>query len=233
MRFRWLPVAVLMLACGGEGSSSAGAGGTGSGGSGGVGNSGGNGCGSVDTSCPTDPPHPGAPCSVSSTCSYAVLEYSCSGGVWVDQCNAGGGGSCIPPFTEHCNAPFTGNLSGASVEIGPANLGAFTPLSDGDSTEIIWGGQGAPMIGYRLRVTGDAPACVSATVTPSFAGFTAPADQWNVTLRCGESLTMYTILPLEEAGCPSGVQELAFEVNVAGVGQRTLALKVDSPGCPL
>lgn len=75
-----------------------------------------------------------------------------------------------PPLTapapDECTTATAGSVD--SVELGAANLDdlagqstPFVPLADGDGVPLIRGGQGATMIGLRLRVTGaQAPDCL-------------------------------------------------------------------------
>ncbi len=78
---------------------------------------------------------------------------------------------CIPappagPPSDNCTKATPGGIDG--VELGAATsadlAGApttFAPLHDGDGLSLLYGSQGATMLGFILRVSGDsAPACL-------------------------------------------------------------------------
>ncbi|MGZ3406989.1 MAG: hypothetical protein ACXVAN_11135 [Polyangia bacterium] len=97
-----------------------------------------------------------------------------------------GPGANTPPPTDSCATPSSGSVD--AVEIGAASSAdlagqhtTFTPLADGDGMSLIYGGQGATMLGFILRVTGaSAPSClgqqtiISDTGGARVTGSTAP-----------------------------------------------------------
>jgi hypothetical protein len=51
-----------------------------------------------------------------------------------------------------------------TIEIGSSDESGFFPYHDGDAAMVVTGGQGAPMMGIRLRLTGaSVPACLVQT----------------------------------------------------------------------
>lgn len=81
------------------------------------------------------------------------------------------------PTSETCTDEGWRGVLGA-LEVGPDGPGAFEPWREGDSVEVSVGGQGAPMIAARLRVTGPSlPACLpQATRLLDGAGVEAGGD---------------------------------------------------------
>lgn len=66
------------------------------------------------------------------------------------------------PEPDECVDPGAAALS--SLEIGPLSE-PFAPFSDGDVADVVLGGQGGEMIGVRLMMRGDVPACVDQITT--------------------------------------------------------------------
>jgi len=227
------------LACSGnvdEGQGAAGAGG--GGGSGGS-------CAQPDISCPAKAPYPGSACAVVSTCQYPVGDgantwtYSCDAGRWRGEATCQGpiGGGCpIPPLAEACDAPFKGSAKG-SIELGGADPEKpFEPLAEGAELPLTWGGQGSPMVAYRLRVTGVDASCVRIDTTLSAAGKPGAPTPNAIVLHCGESLSVYSVFPMDSVSCEQPMNEyvdLEVAVDVQGVGAVKRKFKVANPGCAL
>jgi hypothetical protein len=220
---------VLFLACSGSDDSTP----SGTGGAGGA-----PACWDVATACPSTPPYEGARCAVADTCSYSksLYEYHCVGERWGAVCvGAGGGSSCVPPFSETCDSPSSGPVSGITLELGDGDASQpFVPWADGATVDAVWGGQGSPMLAYRLRVTGaEVSDCALVAHKLSLGTFQGPETKRPVRLHCGESLVLYDILPLDQA-CdqPPPPTDVTLEVTVFG---HTKAVKLTWPtaACPL
>jgi hypothetical protein len=243
----WLsPLLLLALGCSGSTDASSGAGGSGGGGGGsGAGGSGGA-CGAPDVACPAEAPYPGSPCSLAESCQYPTGDgfntwtYACESGRWFGEatCEGAIGGGCpIPPLAESCNAPFDGKAAGATIELGDGDpTKPFTPLADGAALPLVWGGQGSPMVPYRLRVSGVPSSCVRIE-TVLRMGSTPSAPTPNaIALHCGESLGVYSIFPIELVSCEPPMAEtveLEIEVSVQGAGTVKKTVTVENPGCAL
>jgi hypothetical protein len=207
----------------------------------GVGGSGGSAgqtaCWEVDTSCPSSPPYAGAHCEVSEPCSYPSnpYEYRCEAGRWGALCvGAGGGSSCVPPFGESCDSPSSKPISGVGLEIASGDPSTpFTPLADGAPLEVIWGGQGSPMIAYRVRVSGgDVPACALLAHKVALGPYAGAETKTAVRLHCGESLVVYDILPLDQA-CPNPPVPTEVTLDISAFGQnKSLKLDWANAACP-
>lgn len=228
----WL---LTLAACGGSADGNT----ANTGGSGGSGASGGgSGCTVPDLQCPTERPFIGAACATTQVCQYPdgnqvdTWTYTCEAGRWLGEatCEPVAGGSCpVPPLVEKCSDPFDGSTSGAVVELGPANpTMPFTPFAEGQAAPITWGGQGSPMLSFRVRVSGaDDVACARLDMTTTVDGQPGLSTAL-VKLHCGESLSVFTIVDLP---CDPGVHTLDLTVEVQGVGTATAKLTVDTPGC--
>ncbi len=239
----------LTTACGSDADAGSGTGGTagagggaaGSGGSGATGASGGAGgsaaCFVPDTTCPADRPLSGAACAMTDMCQYEdpnkvdTWTYQCESGRWNGEATCEpilGGGCPVPPLVEKCTGPFDGNKSGASVEIGPVEPGPFRPFKDGEEAPLTWGGQGSPMISFRIKATGaDDVSCARVDTTATIGGL--PGSHASaIKLHCGESLTIFTIV---DAPCDPGEHAVEFKVDVRGVGTATANLKITDPVC--
>ena len=78
----------------------------------------------------------------------------------------GCGPGATPPPTDNCAAPSAGTVD--TLELGAATSTdlaggstAFAPLHDGDGVTLIRGGQGATMLGLKLRISGaTVPTCL-------------------------------------------------------------------------
>jgi hypothetical protein len=248
----WLALTLALAACSGDeeparehaagGAAGAGGGASGgapSGGAGGGAPTGGAGgadagCGHLDTLCPPGPPFPGAPCALlpPGQCSYGGEVFQCIEGHWQHLCLGG----CAPPMSETCAPIMTEPLPGSTLELGHVAGPTFAAYQDGQPMDVIWGGQGTPMLGFRVRVTapGSAPSCVlTETTLTAGTGSTAPT-KLPVRLRCSESLAVYTIAPVELVPCDSTGKQvtLGLSVSVEGVGQKAVSLTMDSSlGC--
>ena len=236
-------VGVSSFACSGSVQESSASGG--SGGGAGVGGGGGA-CALPDVVCPAKVPFPGARCELADTCQYPVGDgmntwtFTCGQGRWAGDatCEGAIGGGCpVPPLSETCNKPFAGQAAGAVVEIGAADPAKpFEPLPEGSELSLIWGGQGSPMVGYRVRVSGVDASCVRADTTLSAAGKPSASTPAAITLHCnGESLGVYGIFPLESV-CDLPENQLVdfeVEIDVQGAGRVKRTFKVMNPGCML
>lgn len=198
-----------------------------------------------DAACPTKPPFPGARCELADACQYPVGDgmntwtYSCSQGRWTGEATCEGivGGCPVPPLVETCNDPFAGHANGATIEIGAADPSKpFEPLPEGSELALTWGGQGSPMVGYRLRVSGLDASCIRADTTLSAAGKPSASTPTAIALHCGgESLGVYGIFPLESVCDLPENQLIDFEIaiDVQGAGAVKQTFKVKNPGCTL
>lgn len=194
----------------------------------------------IDSTCPASMPHSGAPCRDGLTCEYpdpnGMWMYGCPAGRWqaTSTCTSLGGGCPIPPFAETCDMPVTDTLMGAVVEIGPAGSGPFRPFMDREMISIIFGGQGSPMIEYRIRITRvDAPDCVRAITTIDATLVEPVSEPRTINLRCGESLGILTIVPTAVM-CPDTPVETVLTANVTGIGSASVTVLLPAESfCPL
>jgi hypothetical protein len=202
---------------------------------GGTGGDAGTSCLEPDRVCPADPPLPGSPCEGMLVCPYAPSGMAtCAGGTWLFDSGCDGGpigGSCIPPLAEVCRTPFTGTLTGASIEVGPAD-GVFRPFADHEPVTADFGGQGGAMVAYRVRVEGTdvAPECVSVSTTVTYDGMAPVASRRGIRLHCGQSLGMLDIL--SDRPCESRIYPVTMTVEVQGVGSTTATLDLMGGLCP-
>ena len=196
-------------------------------------------CGGLATTCPPELPHHGAPCSGALECPYPVANDPLDT-VHTATCNADGrftittdcgpilGGSCaIPPLTEACLDPFEGQLGGATVAAGPVTDGTFEAFSPGDSAPVVWGGQGSPMLAFRLSITdADEVTCANVRTQIAIDGVDTVDATQPVVFRCGETLLIYVILPASPLDCEERLFELDVKVDVPGVGSTEATLNV-------
>jgi hypothetical protein len=183
-----------------------------------------------DTACPAAPPFSGAPCRGALSCTYTTPEgpgqFDCEGDRW------NGGIMCLgcpPQLVEECRTPFTGSAP-ASVQMGPAE-GAFRPFDPGERVPVIWGGQGLPMVSFRLRVGGETPpSCARVVARTSLDGGTAAVADRAIVTRCGETLTILQIVP----GDPCLMRDYSLQVvvDVVGVGTTSADLVITGGMCP-
>lgn len=184
--------------------------------------------------CPTDMPFSGGPCTPGLSCDYPdpggiSWSFTCPSGAWqgTNSCDEELlGCSPTPPQAETCPSPFSGEMS-AELQIGPADSSAaFRPFEEGETPEIQWGGQGSAMIFYRIQLDGeDLPDCVQIDSTLTPVGLYEESLVSNVRLRCGESLSLYIIVPYgtcEETEPIDSVLRVAIE----GIGQTEVTLSV-------
>ncbi|MCC6666546.1 MAG: hypothetical protein IT375_22535 [Polyangiaceae bacterium] len=229
-------------ACSGNVDSAGTGGAAGSGGGGGAGG----GCSLPAVECPAKAPFPGASCDLSESCQYPVGDgvntwtYSCTAGRWAAQstCEGAIGGGCpVPPLVEACDQPFDGSAAGATIEIGAADpTQPFQALKEGAELGLTWGGQGSPMVGYRIRVTGLDAGCIRADTTLSAAGKPGAPTPSTIALHCGgESLSVLSIFPLESVceASPNAMVDLQIAIAVQGAGTVKKTFKVQNPGCML
>lgn len=189
-------------------------------------------CDEPDRSCPGSRPYEGAPCDVSEPCFYVPMDgeewtYTCTAGAWVGsvECMLLGGG-CPPPLAESCSPPVRDHGPG-SVEIGPVGSGAFATFTEGEHVMVRIGGQGSPMIEYRLRLDDTAPSCVEVITTLRSPVSTEVVDRRNVRVRCGRTLGIFVIVPsADDCTDPSAPVLVDLEVEVTGIGTTTARIEV-------
>ncbi len=195
-------------------------------------------CTVPDTACPEDQPIAGQACDTAETCTYPdpggmyTWTLRCTSGAWegTSDCVPPPGGACpVGPLAESCRPAFTGTLTGATVEIGPPG-GAFRPFLADERVGLIIGGQGAPMVSYRFRVTGEGlPSCVTASSTLSIDGMATPPASQRVALHCGETSAVFQIVAQT---CDAPAEHvLGIRVQVAGIGTGTATVRYTEPGC--
>jgi len=131
----------------------------------------------------------------------------------------------VPPLFEECAPSFAGTLAGATVEIGPpSETDPFRPFAADELVDVVWGGQGSPMLAFRLRIAGaEAPGCVLTATTlsePSTMEMGA-TDRGRVALHCGETLATFAIVPFAGVDCDARIFDVHLEVVVDGVGTGT------------
>ena len=190
------------------------------------------GCDEPMSSCPDDhlTIHPGAPCTEGLVCAYnpegdgsLLWNATCDTGTWnvSVQCDWDGGPCYIPPASEACLEPFDGQLVDGALAMGPVVEGeAFTPFVDGQQVALSWGGQGSPMLLFQLQIDGAEPLpdCYSFNVKALTSAGTESEGAGTFRARCGETLTMYVVLPQSPFDCDQGLFEVTLEVTVPGVG---------------
>lgn len=195
-------------------------------------------CTIPDTTCPVDLPLAGAACDTAEACTYPdpggtwMWTYHCADLAWAgtSDCVPAPGGSCpVGPLAESCRAPFAGTLSGATIEIGGPGTGPFHPLLPGELVTLITGGQGAPMLGFRVRVSGaSVPICVSATISLTIDGRPPSTEERSLTLHCGTTLPAFQIVA---DPCDGAMHTLDVHVDVAGIGTTHVAVEYLGPPC--
>jgi hypothetical protein len=250
---------LLLTACGADSGGDttvdpvidAGAGGAGGGGTpepggtGGAGGAGGTpapeGCDPVDAVCPGARPLAGTPCVSGLSCVYpatradpAIFTLTCPDGQWVEDidCEAAGvGGACgLPVFTEFCESPTLSGFGALTVEVGPDAPGEdFRPFTDGETVTQVVGGQGSPMLPFRVRLSGGdpeaAPTCVELGTQLREAGAPeAPPSLQNLRIRCGTSMRAFIVNPL--ALCEDRLFELDLTVSLTGGPSTTVHLTI-------
>jgi hypothetical protein len=212
------------------------------GGTGGAGGSGPVDCDPVDVACPTMRPLYGTPCAEGLSCVYeptradpARFTLTCPDGRWaemMDCSNAGEGGVCgLPVFGEACDAPATSGLPPGHLELGPEFVDApFRAFDAAEQVVEVTGGQGSPMLPFRVRYVPDDPAvtpptCVEIGIQLSVAGEAPPPPATQtLRLRCGTSLRAYVIdaLPLAD----DRLTTLDLTVGVTGGPSTTSLVQV-------
>lgn len=191
-------------------------------------------CGLIDVSCPARRPHPGAPCQGALTCAYpegsALWGATCVDEAWSlnATCTEQSiGGVCfLPSEAETCTDPFLGAGEG-TVEAGvSSHQGAFRPFEEGELLEVEFGGQGSPMLWYRVQVDGpQPPPCARVTATMESPEFYEPGSVVrDVVLRCGASLDMFTIVPFGDCTGSTEPVEVTLTVEVEGIGASTTSV---------
>ena len=200
-------------------------------------------CGPADVACPeSGKPYPGAPCVGPLTCdipngTYSMDHFVCEDGVWTfwSECFVTG---CVPlpPISEWCVEPFGGHVSpeGVEVSLGPAvDDAGYVPFEPGELAPVTWGPQGMPMLGFRLAFTGaDELSCVMLTITATLAGIDLE-NSMTVTVRCGQSLRVFLVLPITPLECSVGeLFDLELFAIVSGVGSTVVEVQVEGGGAP-
>lgn len=174
----------------------------------------------VDVVCPDQRPWPGAPCAVTSPCTYDATgctephTYACAEGVW--SYTAPAAESCAMPPTpqlgERCRTPFAGTSAGTvSAEI----------LGD----RFVWGSQGTAMVDLELALDGEAAAleCVHVAIRTTIDG--TPFDTpFEARLRCGRTRTYVPILAADVSRSTPYAVELVIDVTGVGSVTRTATL---------
>lgn len=191
------------------------------------------------TECPAEVPYAGAPCVDGLTCSYpqadeldTVHAATCADGLWgIDTtCMEVVGGSCqVPPLAEGCLGPFAGAIAGATVAVGPATAPteAFRSFEADELIELVWGGQGSPMLAFRIQATGaDEVACGMVRATVAIDGKAEVDASQPVVFRCGQTLGVFVIVPTSPIDCEDRVFTLEVGVEIPGVGSTTATVKV-------
>ncbi len=195
------------------------------------------GCNTPDVVCPEEHPHPGGLCEGDLACEYVedpnTWHYTCSRGAWDADVDCQTEGGCSPPLTENCADPFAGELEGARIRIGPADMAEpFRPFTADDELDLIWGSQGSPMIAFRIDLEGAPapPGCVLARfVLLSEAEGSSEATVDRIRLRCGQSLPTYAIVPFGgDLACATEAGEIPIriEVVIEGIGEATVDVVV-------
>ena len=198
-------------------------------------------CSEVADSCPVDGvPYPGGACVEGLQCDYGkdgdwgIDHFTCVDGYWdyeleclVDGCVV------MPPFGEVCSEPVTEEIPGVVLELGPGTPGKpFTPFAAGELVPVLWGPQGLPMISVRVRATGaESVPCATVTLSTEVAGGEALFTQ-NLALHCGASLATLLVLPGGGLDCPGETIEFDLRLEIAGLGEVTAPLTVESGGSP-
>jgi hypothetical protein len=195
-------------------------------------------CGTPDRTCPLDQPYEGAPCEGELSCPYPdggsdeTWTFECVSGQWDGSvtCPMIPGASCpVPPLAEPCRDPFGGTVPDVMVELGPAD--EARPFEVGERVPILWGGQGSPMITYRMTVTGaDELECVKIETTLSIPGETSAPTPMPVKLRCGNTLTLFSIIPFSLI--EPRLLDVTLDVQVTGIGSAQAAVKIMGGSVP-
>ncbi len=185
-------------------------------------------CLEPDRSCPDELPISAGPCEGDLVCNYTDYVYRCIDGAWVDEPLCFG---CAPALAEVCREPFAGTLAGASVQIGPADGGAFRPFDEGERILPVFGAQGATMVAYRVRIEGEGPPdCLGVRHTVSLDTLAGAPAPLGVRGHCGETRRVFAVLPDNPCEFRDYTVDLAVEVD--GVGATGVGLVLEGGGCP-
>ena len=96
---------------------------------------------------------------------------------------------------------------------------------------LSWGGQGSPMLEFRLKIDDlEAPECLTYTLSATLSVGTEAEASGTVKTRCGESLLMYMIFPLETIDCDPSTFGVQLEVNIIGFGKKSYDLTFQGGG---
>ncbi len=188
-------------------------------------------CTVVDQNCPDIRPYAGGLCEGELTCSYpeesmTTWTFTCSEqGEWIGDCESNAPDGCSGiPLSKTCENPFDGNREDTAVEIGPVSITEpFRTFTNDEMIDVVWGGQGLPMLAYRIRlVGGDDLGCISVNTTLEIGGNVIQSGAIPSTLRCGQTPTVYTILDGDI--CDDRIYDLEVEVVIDGIGTATSSL---------
>jgi hypothetical protein len=81
------------------------------------------------------------------------------------------------------------------------------------------------MLEFRLEVDDlEAPECLSYQMTAELSAGTNAQASGTVRMRCGKSLAMYIILPLQIIDCDPSLFDLKLTVTIPGLGERVYDL---------
>jgi hypothetical protein len=200
-------------------------------------------CTIPDTTCPADQPFAGSACDLDESCNYTdpvmmggtpvIWTYTCVDSQWMgtSDCMPAPGGSCpVGPLAEGCRMPFTGMLTGATIELGPPGAGPFRPFMPDEMIELVVGGQGSAMIALRIRVDGEElPRCVTvASEMEIDGGAPQGAGMRPMVLHCGESLPFFLIVP---EVCMPGMHQNVLRVTIPGIGTGTATVRHGGTPC--
>jgi len=189
--------------------------------------------GNVDETCPESLPYATSRCAVGLTCTFddpnGSWEYTCPEGRWEANgvCDPMLPGACpVPRFSERCSSPFTGMISGGTVQIGPVTSADFRPFMDEELVDFTVGAQGSAMIAYRIEVGGvGVPACVRAVTTLSSPIIERVSEPRTISLLCGSSLGILGVVQ-RATPCPEEPAVVTLTVDVSGVGTASVNLTV-------
>jgi hypothetical protein len=191
-------------------------------------------CFTIDVACPTSRPYVSRRCDTAEICTYeregVVWTYTCEDGGWSAASSCDDEPVCAPtPLAEVCRTPFTGTIHGATVELGPGGTSAFRPFEPDEPVRLVYGAQGIPMLFLRIRITGvDVPSCLDTVVAYEIDGVgMRSVSATPVEFHCGQTLTLYKLLP--GLRCPPPSQHVMVSEEVVGIGTGTATVVV--AGC--
>ena len=87
------------------------------------------------------------------------------------------------------------------------------------------------MLEFRLKVDDDqAPQCLTYQMSAATSAGTNAEASGTVRTRCGESLAMYIILPLEVIDCDTSTFDVQLLLTIEGLGERSYDLTFQGGG---